>query len=227
MKNWWLDFLKDYKNILKRLPWALVIAACSLLYAGVNTMTAFKTNVRTIPTWVDNAIPFTKYFILPYIVWYGYVAYLFVYYIIYDKNRYYKLLITISAGMLTCIAIYCFYPTYVPRPHVNGNDIFSFIVRLIYSKDHPYNCCPSIHVYESVVIAAFINHDKSFTLKGKIISTVISASIIISTLFVKQHFFIDVVSGMALAYIYYFLINANYGKQQVDLEFSAESQDKN
>ncbi|HAZ36934.1 MAG TPA: hypothetical protein DCY71_03665, partial [Clostridiaceae bacterium] len=44
-------------------------------------------------------------------------------------------------------------------------------------------------------------------LKTKIISTIISILIILSTMFVKQHYFIDAVAGAALAYFIYAAFN--------------------
>ncbi len=195
---------KDYKNVIKRLICTVSIAMCSLLYAGLN---ANRGVVHDVSTRVDAAIPFNKFFIIPYIIWYGYVGFYLFYFAVYDGEKFFNLLWGIVSGMLFCCVIFYFYPTGVKRPELQGNDIFTKLVRLIYSNDNPYNCCPSIHVLDSVLIAAYVNRDSHPTLKTKIISTIISILIILSTMFVKQHYFIDAVAGAALAYFIYAAFN--------------------
>ena len=104
---------------------------------------------------MDKFIPFNKYFILPYVSWYIFIAIFSAILCILDKERYLKLLITLNIGMITCYIIYYFYPTYVPRPMITGTDFFSNLVLNLYAADNPYNCFPSIHVLNSVLIALY------------------------------------------------------------------------
>ncbi|WDU83138.1 phosphatase PAP2 family protein [Caloramator sp. Dgby_cultured_2] len=100
-----------------------------------------------------------------------------------------------------------FFPTTVPRPLLKGDDIFIKAVNFIYKRDNPYNCFPSIHVLDSFLAAVYINREENISYKLKITSSVISFSIILSTLFIKQHYVYDALSAMVLAYIMYYSLN--------------------
>jgi len=153
---------------------------------------------------VDKLIPFNKIFILPYITWYVFIAIFSIALCILDKERYLKLLITLNIGMITCYIIYYFYPTYVPRPVLTGTDFLSNLVVNLYEADNPYNCFPSIHVLNSALISLYICGSKKVYKWIKVICTIMSCSIILSTMFIKQHYFADVIAGIVFAYILYF-----------------------
>ncbi|MCX7951051.1 MAG: phosphatase PAP2 family protein [Clostridiales bacterium] len=197
-------FLGDYKNVLLRLILLFSIGVQSKIYIYLNS---YRGKVYHIQTPIDTMIPFNKYFVVPYVLWYVYIGFIFFYYAVYDDKKYFKLLAGINIGMMVCFVIYYFFPTYVPRPQVYGEDIFADMVRFIYNRDNPYNCFPSIHVLDSVIMAVYINRDETITINTKIISTLISASIILSTMFIKQHYFYDAVSATILAYGIYLVFN--------------------
>ncbi|MGQ0416263.1 phosphatase PAP2 family protein [Bacillus sp. HC-TM] len=98
-------------------------------------------------------------------------------------------------GKLACFSIYYFWQTTVPRPTVVGTDVFSELVRYIYSIDQPVNCFPSIHVLTTFVImlAAFKRREQHVF--EYYILTFFGTLIILSTLFTKQHAFVDAVTG--------------------------------
>ena len=74
----------------------------------------YRGNTNDLFTFVDKLIPFNKFFILPYVSWYIFIAIFSAILCILDKERYFKLLITLNIGMILCYIIYYFYPTYVP-----------------------------------------------------------------------------------------------------------------
>lgn len=80
-------------------------------------------------------------------------------------------------------------PVVFPR-----ENIFTDMVRLLYSMDTPTNILPSIHVYNS--IAAFIAIAKCKALKSKPLvvggAFILTVSIIAATMFLKQHTVVDV-----------------------------------
>ena len=98
-----------------------------------------------------------KAFIIPYLLWFPYLYGALIYYCFADRKQYYVTLSSIILGKLACFSIYYFWQTTVPRPTVVGSDVFSELVRYIYSIDQPVNCFPSIHVLTTFIImlAAF------------------------------------------------------------------------
>lgn len=155
---------------------------------------------------IDNEIPFIKEFIIPYIIWYIYVAYAFVYTGVTCKEDYYKLTIFIIGGMAVCYLIYIIFPNeQVLRPIIVKNDIFSKAIRYLYTIDTPTNVCPSIHVLNSIAANSALHNSSAFSKKkyGKKISSILAISICLSTVFIKQHSIIDFICGIILALGFY------------------------
>ncbi|MGH4051804.1 MAG: phosphatase PAP2 family protein [Clostridium sp.] len=195
----------EWKDILKRGLLGISIPIISLTYPLLNQN---RGNTNSVLTFVDEFIPFNRVFILPYISWYIFIAIFAVVLCILDKKRYFKLLITLNIGMITCYIIYFFYPTYVPRPMITETDFLSNLVLTLYAADNPYNCFPSIHVLNSALIALYVCGSQKVAKWIKIACIIMSVSIILSTMFIKQHYFADVLSGVIFACGLYFSFNS-------------------
>jgi len=192
---------QEKKDLIKRGLMGLSIPLISMSYPLLNQ---YRGNTNSVFVFVDNLIPFNRFFILPYVSWYIFVASFSAILCILDRERYLRLLINLNIGMITCYIIYYFYPTYVPRPTIVGTDFFSSLVSSLYEVDKPYNCFPSIHVLDSVLIALYMCESEKVYKWAKVVCVVMAISISISTLFIKQHYFADVISGIVFAYILYF-----------------------
>ncbi|MBG9616683.1 phosphatase PAP2 family protein [Bacillus cereus] len=179
----------------------LLLVLVSPLYDVLNKSTVHAVNVTTV---VDEWIPFVKVFVIPYLLWFPYLYGTLIYYCFANRKQYYTILSIVILGKLACFSVYYFWQTTVPRPAVVGTDVFSELVRYIYSIDHPVNCFPSIHVLTTFVImlAAFKRREQH-AFEYYIINF-FGMLIILSTLFIKQHAFVDVLSGITLASILYF-----------------------
>lgn len=193
--------INELKDIIKRGLLGLSIPVISMTYPMLNQ---YRGNTNSVFTFVDKLIPFNKFFILPYASWYMFIAIFTVALCILDKERYLKLLLTLNIGMITCYIIYYFYPTYVPRPMITGTDFFSNLVLNLYSVDNPYNCFPSIHVLNSVLITLYTYESEKVNKRAKAICVFMSVSIILATMFIKQHYFADVLAGIVFACVLYF-----------------------
>lgn len=155
---------------------------------------------------LDSYIPFIKEFIIAYYAWFIYMAFGLVYLGIVAKNDFYRLFMLLVLNMSVAYILYIIFPNgQFARPIVGGNDIFSNMVKFIYSIDETNNVCPSLHVANAIAVqTALINCDK---LKSKYLLKKVSFMVMIlisaSTVFVKQHSIIDVFAGVILALIIY------------------------
>lgn len=192
----------DWKTLLIRGSFGFLVGIISVLYIVTNK---YNKDALILITPIDNIFQFNKYFIVFYISWYAYVAIFVLYLCIFDKNAYYRVLSCLIFGMLSSYAIYYFFPTTVPRPTLIGDDFFTNLVRFIYNRDLPYNCLPSIHVLNTILVDIYINITKGVNHTLKIICRVMGTLIILSTMFVKQHVFLDVVAALILATIIMFI----------------------
>ena len=201
----------DFKELILRGAFCLLIPLSTVFYGMLNKN---RGKIYILQTSIDKAIPFNQYFIILYIFWYLYIAGFLIYFCILDKNSYYKLLFSIVAGELLSCVIFYFFPTYVPRPYITGNDFCSKLVLLIYKSDNPYNAFPSIHVIDSVLVAVFVYLSGRVKNVYKALSFICAFLIIISTMFVKQHYFPDIISGIIVALgICIFIIPLNFNKK--------------
>lgn len=117
--------------------------------------------------------------------------------------------------MIWLIAYACFlaYPTVGPRPPtVAGDGFLAWALRAIYSSDHRYNCLPSLHVAQCF-LAALICHRVH---RGVGLACLAWASLVgISTVFTKQHYVLDVVTGVLLAGFAYFVVVRDFPREAV------------
>ena len=84
----------------------------------------------------------------------------------------------------------------------------SHMVKCLYATDTATNLFPSIHVYNSIAVNLAVWHSENFRDKKviRIGSAVLMVSIILSTMFLKQHSVFDVVTGIIMAVFMYMLV---------------------
>lgn len=163
-----------------------------------------------VHTVVDDYIPFVEIFIVPYLLWFGYVAFAIAWFFFKDVQDYYKLCTFLFVGMTVFLIVSTVYPNgHYLRPRVFERDnIFISMVKGLYMIDTPTNLFPSIHVYNSIgVQLAVMNSEKLKEKKWvKWISFAVMSSIIASTMFLKQHSVFDVITGCVMALVMYTLV---------------------
>ncbi|QMV42921.1 phosphatase PAP2 family protein [Cohnella cholangitidis] len=189
---------------LKKIEWKkytplllmLVFPVLGWMYALTNNID--NQEVYRLTTSVDEAIPFIKYFSLPYSIWIFYIYVCLFYFFKKDINVYYRSLMTYVVCALLCYLIYSVFQTTVDRPMIVGSDPFSELMRYIYNRDQPFNCFPSIHCFSSYMVMRAI-WTSNFRNKWNVtLITGMSSIIIMSTLFVKQHVIMDALAGFFL-----------------------------
>ncbi|SFA87950.1 MULTISPECIES: phosphatase PAP2 family protein [unclassified Bacillus (in: firmicutes)] len=198
---------------VRNAPYLLFLLIMPVLGYLYQLLNIHSRNAVTVSTGLDSGIPFVPLFILPYIFWYVFIFGYLVYFCFKDKNVYLKTLTTIVVGELVCFVIYFSFQTTVPRPQLQGDSIFIDLVALIYANDQPYNCFPSIHVLTTFAIMMGSLHIKRKHVFHKLFIPVMGSSIIISTLFVKQHYLLDMIGSMFLVSFLYGVIFEVYQLQ--------------
>lgn len=171
------------------------------------------THFHVIHTALDDYIPFCEYFIVPYLLWFGYVAWGLGYFYFKNKDEYFRLCTMLFTGMTVFLIVSTIYPNgHYLRPTAFARDnIFVDMVRWLYATDTATNLFPSIHVYNSIAINAAVWHCDNFK-ENKVMrygSVILMTSIILSTMFLKQHSVFDVATGIAMAVFMYGFVYAN------------------
>lgn len=166
---------------------------------------------------LDDYIPFVEYFIVPYLLWFLFIAVTIAYFFFTDKKGYYQLTAFLFTGMTIFLIICTVFPNELKlRPHTFANDtVFTRLVQQLYSTDTPTNVLPSIHVYNSLGAAIAIGHSQALKKHRGIqfVSYGLAGLIILSTMFLKQHSVTDVIAAVALTFMIYPLIYVTQTKR--------------
>lgn len=170
---------------------------------------------------LDDLIPFCEYFIIPYYLWFAYVAVTVAYFMFGNvSSREYRQLISIlGAGMSVFLIVSFVYPNcHHLRPTVTGDNLCSKLVLLLHAVDTPTNLLPSIHVFNSLACFAALMHNEPFRKrKGLVIGCkLLTVSIILSTMFLKQHSVVDVTLAFlffAVSYWVFYIFMPEHEKQ--------------
>ncbi len=156
---------------------------------------------------IDEYIPFCEIFIVPYIMWFGYVAFTVVLMCVKDKDEADKLVRFLIAGMTIFIVISAVFPNgHHLRPTVfERENIFTDLIRRLYMSDTPTNVLPSIHVYNSIAIMIAVSRSRLFADHRIIRCAMIALGvcIICSTVLIKQHSMLDVFVAFILSAVMY------------------------
>ena len=156
---------------------------------------------------LDDYIPFVEYFIVPYLMWFLFVIIGAGYFFFTDKKGFYKLAAFLITGMTIFLIICTLFPNGLHlRPTTFARDnIFTHIVKYVYSVDTPTNVLPSIHVFNSMGIAIAVAHSDKLNEKKWIqhLTYILAGLIILSTMFLKQHSVTDVFAALVMAGVIY------------------------
>ena len=184
----------DIKIKILDLVWFLMILIINVNYILASVL-AKRGHDLTIE--LDNKIPFNSIFIIPYLYWYLYIIIGFIFILINSRKDYSRVFISFFIGMGVCYIVYYLYPTEIIRPNIENSNILNYLVNIIYSIDRPVNCFPSLHVLTTYFIMRYTKYTNS---KKKFYYTqIVGILIIISTLFIKQHFIVDIIGAIILA----------------------------
>lgn len=159
---------------------------------------------------VDDYIPFCEVFVIPYFLWFLYVSAVVLYFFFKDKTDYYKTCLFLFTGMTVFLIVSTLWPNgHHLRPAVMPRDnLFTRMIAFLWKTDTPTNLWPSIHVYNSLGAHFAIIRSKAFEKKRgiRIGSLILSTSIILSTVLIKQHSMFDVLTAFVMAAVMYLAV---------------------
>lgn len=168
------------------------------------------THFHVIHMAIDDYIPFCEFFVIPYFLWFAYVAWGIGYFYLKNKDEYFKLCAVLFTGMTIFLIVSTVYPNghYLRPSYFERDNLCVQLVKWLYSTDTPTNLFPSIHVYNSIAINMAVWHSDNFK-NNRLVrfsSATLMMSIILATMFLKQHSVFDVVTGTVLALLMYSVV---------------------
>lgn len=189
--------------------WLTWLVYFALYFLTENLIPAEKCHV--MHCFLDDLIPFNEYFLIFYTGWYLLVAGSLLYYFFYDVGRFRELDLYIFVTQMAAMACYIFFPSRQDlRPEVFPREnFFTWVMGLIYTFDTNTGVCPSLHVAYSLAIVSVMLKDTELKKTTKVLVTVFSILVCLSTAFVKQHSTLDILAALPVVLLGEILI---YGK---------------
>lgn len=146
-----MNKLKSFYEKYKHGVPLLVYMAIYLVWFGWLEKKNTK-NYWVIHLSIDDYIPFCEIFVIPYLLWFAYVAAVVIWLFLKDKQEYYKACGFLFTGMTLFLIISTLWPNgHNLRPAVMPRDnVFTSLIALLWKTDTPTNLWPSIHVFNSM-----------------------------------------------------------------------------
>lgn len=183
----------------KRLLWILLAWGIQLIYIPTSEWLTGgiepKLPIDIFPIWPVWVVPY----VLCYPLWFAGFAWA----IFKMEDRMFRSFTV--AFIVTCsisIAIFVLYPTYVRQVEIEGSDVFSTLLRFFHESTGRYNALPSGHIYISALLAFFYS---LWYPRYKLLWMFILVIVSFSTLFTAQHYLLDIVGGLLVAAVGYYV----------------------
>ena len=184
------------------LTWFIILPLISVNYAISGAIAKKGVDLSTA---LDKKIPFISIFIYPYIYWYVYIFIGAIFILSKGRRKYIRALLGIYIGMCICYVVYYFFTVKIDRPIVVNSGLSNILVNIIYQGDKPVNCFPSLHVLNTYFIMRYTKKD--YGKKWYAYTQITGILIILSTLFIKQHFIVDGIAAIILVEIVMIFVN--------------------
>jgi membrane-associated phospholipid phosphatase len=201
-------FLERYKHV-----WILLYLPLYLAWFAFLEKTVTR-RFHVVHMILDDYIPFVEFFIIPYLLWFVYVGVGIAYFFFRNVSDYYRLCAFLFVGMTAFLFVSTVYPNgHYLRPSVFPRDnLCTTLVQWLYAADTSTNLFPSIHVYNSIGVHIAVSRSEELKKHPwvRTVSGVLMVSIVLSTMFLKQHSVFDVLTGCGMAALMYTLV---YGRE--------------
>lgn len=197
----------EYKHLKYLAYWP----AFSLFFVIVERL--WIRDYKPVSCALDNFIPFCEYFLVFYLFWFVFLIGIQIYTLLYDVESFKKMMEFVMISYSAAIIIYILFPNCQElRPEQFERDnIFTHLVSWLYQIDTNTNVSPSVHVIGSAAGLLCMWNCKRFSTPGWRTTFSLTAFLIsISTVFLKQHSIIDVVTAIPICVITGWIV---YGKK--------------
>ncbi len=180
---------------------------------------------RVMYTPSDDMIPFSEWFIIPYVSWYFLIIGSIIYFALYNPDGFKKLMMFWIIVQLSAMAIYIIFPSrQALRPEVFPRDnILTDAVKFLYSIDTDTNVCPSMHVSFSLAMVSVWLKEKSASRLCKSLILLFVALVIMSVSFIKQHSLIDTYAAFAQCAVTELIVYGKYWLRKLNKLFTINS----
>jgi len=179
------------------------------LYIVTSTINADR-EYHKLELKIDSLIKFNPVFSVFYSLYFFEVLIVFILFFK-NESKLRSIVLMLSLAALIHNIIFLIYPTSIERPNLTDEGFFNKLTLFFYRIDNTSNTFPSMHI--SLITIVFLalyfywNRNYAFLLLPFYILTALS------TVLIKQHYIIDIISGILVGIIIFFLLRIK--KQKV------------
>lgn len=163
---------------------------------------------------IDDKIPFINWFIIVYIGCYPWWYLGILAPLRYNRPKFYRYIVVSLISYLIAGFFFIFLPTEIERPVIENTNILNWLVNFIYNSDTPTNLFPSMHCFISWNVYVSVRRDKKVPVAIRLGYLIMAILVCMSTVFIKQHFFVDIFAGILLCEV----VNLIVGKTKIYLK---------
>ena len=166
----------------------------------------------TVPAvWIDSALPVRAEWSLVYFSLF--LAALLPVFVVHQQEHLHRTILAFLAAWIVALLCFLVFPTVSSRPpRPTGDGFNDWLLRTIYNSDVKYNCLPSLHVAQVYIAALTCNIVHRGVGKAALVWATLVA---VSTLFTKQHYFLDVVTGFGLGVAVYLVFLHRFPREAI------------
>ena len=217
--------MKKLRSLLRAIPkwgWLLGLFYFGLQY-GMYRLADWLTRITGTIAWayvpkipfIDDRIPvisvFVVFYLFSYVFWIcGPIAVSLT-----KRENVINYVIGLSAAYLIGFLIFFFSPTYMDRVAEGLMDLadrpglFNQLLGVVYrsdGSDYGFNLFPSYHCLISSYCYLGVRKQPEISKGFRVYSLVMTVLICLSTVFTKQHYFIDIIGGLTISILCYIIV---------------------
>lgn len=194
-----IQYIKN--NYFALLMIVLIFAVQAIVYWATKLINAPMDKYDLTILGIDDKIPFINWFIIVYIGCYPWWYLGILVPLKYNRPKFYRCIVVSLIGYIIAGLFFIFFPTWIDRPVIENTNILNWLVNFIYSSDIPTNLFPSMHCFISWNVYVSVRGDKSVPLGIRLGYLIMAILVCMSTVFIKQHYFVDIFAGILLCEI--------------------------
>lgn len=158
-----------------------------------------------LETGLDLSIPFWPPAVSVYFGSYLFWAVSYILLARQEKREAYHFFLSMTLSKIVCMVWFLLLPTTNTRPAVEPEGFWNQAMIFLYSVDAADNLFPSIHCLESWLCFIGIRNRRETSRRYQRFSGVAAVLICVSTLLTKQHVIVDVIGGILLAELCFYM----------------------
>jgi membrane-associated phospholipid phosphatase len=203
----WQKIKQKFEFILPSftyVPIILVVAFNCLAYYATKLLMADAKHYD-LSIFMDDLMPLTTWFISFYILAYVQWFWNYIVHCRIDRQFCYRIVMADIIAKTICLICFIVIPTEIARPEIVGDGFWEWLTRIIYATDTPVNLFPSIHVLESYICFRAATEIKGAPRWYVWFQLIFTVFVCLSIVYVKQHYFVDILGGIAVVEIGWFI----------------------